>query len=184
MRLVDKIGDKLPEQWKRRPEILQGGPIPLPMHGLAPRVVMGKTWWERTRKAAYLSTFYHCVVCGVHKTKAKGAVKHLEGHEVYEIDWLMGEMEYVETVPLCNYCHSYIHEGRLNWLLSTRKISQQKYAAIIRHGDSILCAAGLERRPTDRKGPQADWGDWRLIVGKKSFKSLYANFNEWKASHG
>lgn len=134
------------------------------MHGMAPRVVLGARWWDKTRKEAYKSTDYHCLTCGVFKTDAKGR-KWLEGHEVYEIDFLLGRMTYLETVPLCHYCHNYCHPGRMKALLDSNGMTHAKYAAIVQHGEAVLKAAGLE----PREGPKivktyAEPEDWRLII--------------------
>lgn len=176
-----KVGDKIRKiladkkivDWKLRPEILCCQKIPKPLHGVVPRLLLGQSWWDKTREAAYRSTDFHCVACGVHKYDAKNR-QWLEGHEVYEIDYLAGIAEYKETVPLCHFCHNYIHDGRLNCLLESGRIHQAKYVAIIQHGDAVLKKHGLKREKYE--GPMADWGDWRLIVeGREympSFRSL------------
>ncbi len=128
--------------WHRRPEILLCPNIPKPMHGLAPRVIMGSSWWDKTRKEAYASTNRRCMACGVHKYKAK-ARKWLEGHELYQTDYRLGRLTYLETVPLCHFCHNYIHDGRLQMLLERGQIHHQKYAAIIQHGNRVLAEANL-----------------------------------------
>jgi len=167
--------------WEQRPEVLLSGNIPQPLHGVNPRSILGSKWWNETRKAAYKSTFYHCVACGVAKGDARFR-QWLEGHELYEVDYLKGHMYYVETVPLCHCCHNYIHSGRLQSLLDKGEISHQKYVAIIQHGDSVLAQAGLSRLPP-YPGPFALWKDWRLVLFGKKYKPLYKSLEEWEKAH-
>lgn len=153
-----------------RPEILTRPPIVRPLYGVAPRVVMGPKWWYETRQAAYLSTTYRCLACGVHKYLAKGP-KWLEGHELYDVDWERGTSAYVETVPLCHYCHNYCHPGRMDAMLEQGRMPQYKYVAILLHGDDILRRAGLTRQTYD--GPFAPWKEWRMVVNGQKYKPLY-----------
>ena len=146
------------------------------MHGLAPRVILGRAWWEATRQSAYRTTNYHCAACGVHKLKAKYR-QWLEAHEVYEIDYLLGKMKYLEAVPLCHCCHNYIHSGRLAALLDEGKVSQAKYAAIIQHGDRVLQEAGLTKEVD--VGPTVDWADWRLVLNGREHPPKYKTLEQW-----
>ena len=166
--------------WKVRPKVLLCCQIPKPMHGVAPRVILGSKWWNDTREAAYGSTGYHCIACGVSKFDAEGR-RWLEGHEIYDIDYLQGRMVYLETVPLCNYCHNFIHDGRLEVLMQLGKITQARYAAVIQHGARVLQAAGLEKLG-QYTGPTAEWGDWRLVLLGKEYPPLYADYNAWLAA--
>lgn len=150
-----------PPKWKRRPEVLLGPPIPLPMHGMAPRIVLGTKWWNRTRKAAYKSTDYHCTACGVHKSDA--VKRWLEAHEMYETDYLLGKMVYLGAVPLCHLCHNYCHPGRMRHLVENNGMTHAKYATIIQHGDTVLKKAKLRKLP-EPKGPFAEAEDWRLVI--------------------
>lgn len=168
--------------WKLRPEILLLPRIPKPMHGLAPRVVLGKKWWNEIRQKTYASAEYHCVACGVHKVAAKGP-KWLEAHEVYRTCYEAGRLIFVEVVPLCNFCHNYIHQGRLEYLLENKKITQQRYAAIIQHGDRIVRKAGLVKAPP-YEGPMAEWSKWRLVIGRRMYKPLCKSLEEWKERFG
>ena len=179
--------------WRERPELLLSLNIPAPMYGLAPRVVLGQKWWDTTRKAAYRSTDYHCLACGI--PKALATYHHwLEGHEVYEIDYEAGRMRYLETVPLCHFCHNYIHDSRLTMLLQSGKIHHAKYASVIRHGDRVLRRAGLERPSIEerdalikklvRNGRVAEWQSWRLVLFGKLYKPLYKSEEEWRAENG
>ena len=155
------------------PLLLAGPNIPLPLHGVAPRVVLGQKWWDRERRAAYRATGFHCLACGVHKSEAKFH-RWLEGHEVYRIVYLSGVMTYERTVPLCHACHSYVHDGRLEYLKKSRMITFTKYAAVIQHGEAVLAAAGHSRLPRverDREmtellmsGRVAPSKSWRLVI--------------------
>ena len=172
-----------------RPDILLCPNIPKPMHGVAPREILGTKWWNKTRKASYSSTLYHCLACGVHKLKAKSK-QWLEGHELYTIDYKQGRMTYVETVPLCHYCHNYIHDGRLLALLGKNKIRPSKYLAIIKHGDRVLAASGLCREPyEDREqaiidsllnNEVAKWKDWRLVLFGKHYPPKFKSPQQWQ----
>lgn len=177
----DKLREHQKEKpsWKVTPSLLCHPPIPPPMQGLAPRVILGDSWWNKTRKEAYRSTDFHCNACGVAKYKAKNR-QWLEGHETYDIDYALGRMTYLVTVPLCHYCHNYIHCGRLKWLLDNRKLHQSKYVAIIQHGNALLNEHNLTRRLAP--GLYADWEDWRLILDGKEYPSLYSGPDEWLKS--
>jgi hypothetical protein len=183
MGLADKLKEKMVKRdWQVDPKILLCPNVPKPMHGLAPRVVLGADWWETTRRAAYASTNFHCQACGVSKYQAKYH-KWLEGHELYRINYSKGKMTYVKTVPLCHFCHNYIHDGRLKALLEKRKINHLKYVAIIRHGDKVLREAGLEREPHDEREPKniAAWEKWRLVLNGKEYPPKHKDFEAWEA---
>lgn len=179
--------------WKRRPNILLCPNIPAPMHGLAPRVVLGQAWWNKTRREAYLSTNLRCQACGVHKYKAKSK-QWLEGHELYLTDYRAGRLTYVETVPLCHYCHNFIHDGRMLALVRQGKMPQGKYISVIQHGNRVLADANLQRKTHAEReadiarkiqmGEMAEWDTWRLILFDKEYPPIYSTHEEWEAAHG
>jgi hypothetical protein len=177
MGLAENIASIRP--WKCRPQVLLCANTAKPMHGVVPRVILGKEWWDREREAAYQSTNYHCVACGVHKNQAKEH-RWLEGHEVYRVDYLKGRQTYIETVPLCYYCHSFIHSGRLRALLDKDEIEQEKYDAIISHGNLVLKEAGLKRMPL-YTGKIAPWEKWRLVLFGVEYPPLFPNYEAWRA---
>jgi hypothetical protein len=146
--------------WATCPTLLVGPTVPPPLHGFAPRTILGAPWWEKERKKAYESTNFHCKACGTHHTEAKYH-QWLEGHEQYDYDYLEGVAVYLGAVPLCHFCHAYVHRGRLELLLRTNRISHQKYAAIIHHAEEVLSAAGVSI-PEPYSGIIAS--NWRLII--------------------
>ena len=173
--------------FKPKPSLLLHNNIPTPMHGTAPRVVLGENWWNKTRRACYKKSHHHCQACGCHASDAKGR-QWMECHEQYEINYTKGRMKYVGCVSLCHYCHSYLHDGRLIWLLQTGQIHQAKYCAILQHGDSVLAKAGLVRESKkirDKKIHEqviAPWGKWRLQIGRKLYPPLFATSAQYFAA--
>jgi len=165
-------------QWKLLPSVLLCPNIPKPLHGVAPRVILGSKWWDVTRRAAYASTGYHCQACGVHKYHAR-LHQWLEAHEEYDTDYLLGRMTYIRSVPLCHYCHAYIHSGRLQALRDKGQIKPQLHDEILSHGDRVLRQAGLTKPPT-HNGPMADWSDWRLVLNDKLYPPKFKTVEEWE----
>lgn len=179
--------------WTLRPDILLCPNVPMPLHGMPPRKILGSKWWNETRKTAYASTNFHCQACGTPKHRVKGSRKHLEGHELYDTDYVAGTLTYVETVPLCPYCHNYIHDGRLEALLQKGQITRRKFAAVIQHGDEVLTRAGLTR-PTKLErdeaimkgvlsGEFAMWSEWRLVLHGETYEPKFKDEQEWKEYH-
>lgn len=171
------------QKWEPRPEVLLDAPIPEPMYGMAPRVVLGVNWWNRTRREAYKTTNFCCVACEVYKGDAKSR-QWLECHERYEVDYLLGRMTYVGAVPLCHYCHNYVHPGRMRAFLEQNKLTHAKFAAIVQHGDEVLRGAGL-RRP-DKPPNLVQWAapeEWRLVIDDaeydpKDYVKTFVRFSE------
>jgi hypothetical protein len=161
-----------------RPEVLLLPQIPKPLHGMAPRIILGDAWWNNIRKEAYRKLWFHCMACGTYKSEVKGSNKWLEAHEVYRTDYIIGRMYYLESVPLCPFCHAFIHSGRLQALLDKRQITQQRFSAIIQHGEQVLAKAGLVKSPP-YNGPIAKWEDWRLVIGNRMYRSRFRSIEEW-----
>lgn len=189
---LKKLPQRKPNPLPLRPDILLHPNIPLPLHGRNPRTINGVNWWNRERRKVYKSTEFHCLSCGVHKEQARSR-QWLEAHELYEIDYQRGLSTFVEIVPLCHYCHNFIHSGRLQALLDRGEIHHSKFVAIIRHGDEVLRRAGLTKKShfeRDReiqemmaKGLVAEWSEWRLIVDGVEYEPLYSSQKEWEEAH-
>lgn len=148
---------------------------------MVPRLILGQQWWDETRKAAYASTNWHCVACGVFKRDAEER-PFLEGHELYDVDHAKGRQVYVETVPLCHYCHCYIHDGRMQALVDKGEVSADKMRAVLAHGDAVLKEASLVKMPYH--GPTAEWAEWRLVLNGVEHPPLCKTHQEWLAHFG
>ena len=175
--LIRKLGAIPQASWKRRPEVLLQQNLPKPLHQVNPRTILGDSWWNKTRQAAYESTAFHCIACGVYKNDAE--FRHvLDAHECYEINYVKGLLKFLEVVPLCISCHSYIHSGRLEMLLRKGEIPQARYVKIIQHGDKVLRDAGL-LKPEPYGGPFAEWSKWRLVIDGKKYPPKFKSYDEW-----
>lgn len=83
--------------------------IPHPLHGMAPRTILGNTTWTHMRKRCYFQADYKCQACGADLGTGK-----CHAHEVYDINYPAGESKFKRTVCLCPRCHVRgIHSGRM-----------------------------------------------------------------------
>ena len=189
---------------ENRPELLCCPNIPKPLHGLNPRTVLGKEWWDVKRQEAYASTDYCCAACGVPKALA---LKHqwLEAHEVYDIDYAKGKAVLREIVPLCHYCHSFIHSGRLGMLVSSGKLSKSEAKKILKRGFCVLRKTKFDanytamhlysalhpelnldwkvdsfRRKQEPRKIQQDWSKWHLQINGKNYFSKFKSEEDWE----
>ena len=160
--------------YKPRPELLLHPNIPKPLHSVNPRSIMGKEAWDKKRKEVYASTGHHCAACGVSRYEAK-LHKWLEAHEIYDIDYVKGRVTLIEIVPLCHYCHSYIHSGYLDVRYSKGEISREHYQAIYVHGGRLT--NGMQRKNIPLLG--IPWGEWRLVFEGKEYPPIYDSYEAW-----
>jgi hypothetical protein len=177
-----------------RPEILCHPNIPKPLHGLNPRTIKGKDWWDNVRYAAQAEYSYCCAACGVHKSDAK-CYMWLEGHEFFDMNFYTGRCEVKEIVPLCHYCHNFIHSGRLRVIKN--KTDDEK-RDIIDHGLNVLFNArigfcqpssyilaielGLKCNLMPIKETFKDylkWKDFHLVLDGETYYSKFKNYEEW-----
>lgn len=172
------------------PSILLCPRVPTPLHHRNPRSILSEIdeeWWNRTRRRVYDSFDKRCACCGVHQDSQNGWVRgQLDAHEYYDIDYTTGEVRLNMIVPLCKYCHNYIHFGRLFAQHESGKIQDKTFYSIISHGNTILQKAGLPMKnldPTvDDNVNNIDWSKWKMILTingeDKEFYSLYKNQEE------
>ena len=173
------------------PSILCAPNIIKPLHWLNPRTIKGTARWNKERQRVYAENNYHCMACGVEKSKAKRH-KWLEAHEVYTIDFNKHTYRLEKIVPLCPYCHNFLHTGRLYSLYKRWIISNVRYNAIINHWNAILAKAKLNRMDyitklcwwnfslfsPETNGTRAEW--WLVLDGKK-YKTKFKTYREWSS---
>lgn len=189
-------------------ELLLHPNIPKPLHGINPRSILGKKWWDCVRRIAYLEHNNHCWACGIHKSKAKYH-KWLEAHEVYQIDYQTGRVELLKICALCHSCHNYIHDGRMQMMVRNGRIRLEKYIDILIHGEKIinqyLTSLNKDHQGITWKQPfeptfpfqysfpnfqvglpqlvenKASWSDWHLVLNGNVYYSRFSDFDEWQA---
>lgn len=118
-----------------RPELLTHPNIPKPVHGVNPRTLKGKAWWDETRREAYARNNGCCWACGTWG--------RLEAHESYDIFYYAGIIVLREVVALCEDCHSFIHSGRLRMLWLDGIVEKSKVLYILESRMEMLKRAGL-----------------------------------------
>lgn len=160
-----------------RPDLLLFGNIPKPMHGLNPRTIKGQEWWDIQRQAAYQRTNFHCLACGIHKSKAKWH-QWLEAHEEYLIDYQKGRMQLLSINALCHSCHSFIHDKFLEQRWLKGEIGDRQYWDIQEHGTRLLKRHKLQFIPPSYLA--AKWQDWRMMIDGKEHPPLWKNEKEWR----
>ena len=183
-----------------RPTLLLHPNIPKPLHGLAPRILLGDKWWDEKRRKAYGLNNYHCFACGTYHPynldRQRFETIKLHAHECYTIDYEKKTMELKEIVALCgDLCHNYVHSGRMNALYNNFKSSglrtpltsgkqmfdEQDCWTIVTHGDSVLIDGGLlPNHEVDCRDYSEEWSEWRLIIDGVGYKSKFNNIEEWK----
>lgn len=67
----------------------------------------------------------------------------LEAHEMWEFDYENGVGTVTDIVPLCHYCHNFIHSGRLCMVMGEEK-TRDEVRAILEHGFKILAENNLK----------------------------------------
>lgn len=177
------------------PNLLSQCNIPKPLHGLNPRNLMGKEAWDVYRRNVYASTNYHCKACGVHKMDAK---KHqwLEAHEDFEIDYNKQVMKLRQIIPLCHYCHQFIHSGLLRRNYEAGRVDGHHVLNVLMHGFYILyennlpCFGGtldlgkdfdIDISPLDKiKTPNSiEWHGWKMVWDGVEYESKFRTYDEW-----
>lgn len=82
--------------------------IPHPLHGLAPRIIVGPTEWNRMRRECYEACERRCEICGEACLPGK-----MDAHELYDFDYESKSATFVRLIGLCKTCHGgVIHSGR------------------------------------------------------------------------
>lgn len=177
-----------------RPKLLLHRPLPRPLHGMAPRLVFGKEWWDEKRTKAAQKNRFCCWACGVHKEKAE---EHtwLEGHEVYDIDFKKGRAVFIEVVSLCHYCHCFIHLGRLQNEVQRGFSPYSKVLAVEGHGlDTLAKHKVIPKQKARLNKEQAlrnfardismvPWARWRLVIDNVEYVPELKSQDAWRKKY-
>lgn len=82
--------------------------VPSPLHGCAPRIIMGAAKWKLERVKCFMRADYKCEVCG------RGlSIKEAECHELYKVDYKNLYSKFDHYVCICKDCHKACHSGRM-----------------------------------------------------------------------
>lgn len=190
----------VPDTFRPEPAILTHPNIPKPLHGMNPRSLRGQAWWDQVRHAAYASTGDRCLACGVPRAAARGH-QWLEAHEWWRIDYQAGTAVVERIVPLCPFCHAFVHSGRLQ-MIAGREKTREECVAILEHGFRILKEHRLRAFPGTIDVARAlgartfgvrayrikvnealRWQDWRLILDGREYRSSFADARAWRSHY-
>lgn len=161
----------------RRPELLLHPNIPKPLHGCAPRVVLGDQWWNEHRQEAYRTNNYCCWACGVPRSDAL-VHQWLEAHEAYDFDYSRGRLTLLEIVALCHLCHNFIHSGRLSMLNSSGEVTDEFVDQVTKHGKAVT--RGLKRPKATDPRNVAKWSDWRMVIEGRDYGPTTPSHAAWE----
>ncbi|WP_261980521.1 hypothetical protein [Lactiplantibacillus plantarum] len=117
-------------------KILTQPVVPLALHYLAPRKIMGISQWNKLKQEYRLKANHHCMICQDYVQHVPG--DYLELHEQYDYDFTNLIQHLTGYVSICHNCHMYIHQGLLGIYLQRGNITKDKYNFIINKGDNLL----------------------------------------------
>lgn len=86
--------------------------IPTPIHGLAPRTVLGSGVWNHMRKRCYYMADYKSQISGIELDKSDSQ-RVPNAHELYSYNYITGEALFVRAVCISPLEHNFIHSGRM-----------------------------------------------------------------------
>jgi uncharacterized protein (DUF983 family) len=163
-----------------KPEILVHPNIPKALHGIAPRVIMGKEWWDIERHKAYEKAGQKCEACGTARADA-WPNRWLEAHEEYEYK-PNGHLVFKGLVCLCPACHRFIHSGLLELHRRSGEISENLYQMIQAYGDHIIRTNDLLREYISRHDWCEDiaWQDYRIVFNGEEYGPSTQSYAEWE----
>lgn len=174
--------------------------IPKPLHGLAPRAILGDSWWREQKEKARRKSDNCCQACGVSPRQAKYH-QWLETHECYSI-YANGKVEFKTCVSLCHSCHNFIHDGRMQMMVKSGEFSEEKYFDILDHGNKILSdwwgqnvkvkdkfngvvhpkfinKANSKNSLLKWEYSDCEWDDYHLILYSQRYESKFENYRHW-----
>lgn len=195
-----------------RPAILCQPNLPLPLHGVNPRSILGQGWWRKAKADAASRMGGLCEACGSgpEKESHKGR-PWLEGHEIYKISYSSGRIVFYGVTPLCHYCHNFVHSGRLGCIAGEEK-TWGEVREILEHGFRIISSANSARgaKPPMKVFPGSielalhenvrartfgvvsyvipettvKWEDWRMEISGNLYGPVHASRGAWSKAYG
>ncbi|EMF0044871.1 hypothetical protein ACG6P0_002365 [Enterococcus hirae] len=117
--------------------------VPMSLHYLTPRKIMGATKWNKLKKEYQVKADHHCMICKRYVSHKPG--DWLELHEKYDYDFERLVQKLTGYVSICHSCHMYIHQGLLGVHLNNGQVSEEAVQEIIDKGDKLLEQFGLKK---------------------------------------
>lgn len=163
-----------------RVDILTHPNIPKPLHGINPRTVFGRAWWDRERVKCYEKASQRCEACTTHRSMA-WPNHWLEAHEAYDFS-PTGIITFKELVALCPACHKFIHSGLRQVMVSKGEMTELMNMRIQAHGLELLDKAGLVGAWMDRHEwcSGINWEDFRMNIAGVNYGPSTQSFQDWK----
>ena len=86
--------------------------VPAPLHGQAPRTLLGKSTWDHMRKYCYYNAGYKSQISGEDLDGTTND-KKCNAHELYSYDYVHGKAYFERAVCISPVEHNFIHSGRM-----------------------------------------------------------------------
>lgn len=86
--------------------------VPAPLHGQAPRTLLGKSTWDHMRKFCYYNANYKSQISGEDLDGTTND-KKCNAHELYSYDYVHGKAYFERAVCISPVEHNFIHSGRM-----------------------------------------------------------------------
>lgn len=86
--------------------------VPAPLHGCAPRTLLGNSTWTHMRKKCYFDADYKSQISGIELDGRNSDLK-CNAHELYSYDYVHGEAYFERAVCISPIEHNFIHSGRM-----------------------------------------------------------------------
>lgn len=128
-------------------EVLTQPILPLSLHGINPRSIMGDYQWKKVKAKYRDKANHHCMICDRYVPHVRG--DWLECHEHYtvipktitikngeKVDVLEYQLD--RFLSICHECHMYIHQGFLAIQVDEGTVTEDYFKVVIEKGDKLL----------------------------------------------